>query len=40
VREQLEGDAKLAAGSLQPRKKEIKSLIDELISEDVFERFA
>ena len=40
VREQLEADAKLAAGSLQPRKKEIKYLIDELITEDVFARFA
>ena len=40
VREQLEADAKLEAGSLQPRKKEIKYLIDELITEDVFARFA
>ena len=40
VREQLEGDAKLAAGSLKPRKALIGTLIDELINEDVFDRFS
>ena len=40
VREQLEGDAKLEAGSLKPRKKLIGTLIDELINEDVFDRFS
>ena len=39
VREQLEGDAKLAAGSLKPRKALIGTLIDELIPV-LIERFA
>ena len=39
VREQLEADAKLAAGSLKPRKALIGTLTDELINEGVFDRF-
>ena len=39
VREQLERDAKIEAGSLKPRKKEIGDLIDELIDEGALDRF-
>jgi len=39
IREQLERDAKIEAGSLKPRKKEIGDLIDELIDEGALDRF-